>query len=84
MQRWQVGTGAHSLNPEEILRVIIRVSLNEPLSNTFSLASRQAFEQEFNSRVMLGNFMKLISQEPPPQPANRRKPEQDATLCRHA
>ncbi|MFZ2089298.1 MAG: glycosyltransferase [Desulfobaccales bacterium] len=84
MQRWQVGAGAHSLDPEEISWVIIRVSLDEPLKKTFSLASRQAFEQEFNSGVMLGNFLKLISQEPPPHSINRQNPDRNATLCRHA
>ncbi len=61
MRRWQVGLSVHSLEPAAISRVMARLCLDEPSQEKFSLASREAFMGEFNSRVMLAGFQELIS-----------------------
>jgi hypothetical protein len=61
VRRWQVGLNLNSLEPAAISRVMMRLCLDKPSQEKFSLASLKAFKEEFNSRVMLAGFQELIS-----------------------
>ncbi len=83
MQRWQVGLSVNSLDPAAVSRVMVRLSLDEPLKEKFSLASREAFMEEFNSRVMLARFRQLIGLEAAPPSRHKQNQDQPVYCTQH-
>ncbi len=65
MRDWGLGLCVHSREQEEISPVIKHLILDEPLKENFSRAAREAFAKEFNARVMLDNFLRLIDVNSP-------------------
>jgi hypothetical protein len=56
---WRLGISVHSLCPDDICRESKPLMIAESLLQRFSQAAREAFEKEFNARVMQANFARL-------------------------
>ena len=59
MRDWRLGTSVHSLCPSDICRESKRLMTEESWRQQCSQAAREAFEKEFNARVMQANFARL-------------------------
>jgi hypothetical protein len=59
MRDWRLGISIHSLCPDDICRESKPLMTEETWRENFSQAAREAFEKEFNARVMQANFVRL-------------------------
>jgi glycosyltransferase involved in cell wall biosynthesis len=59
MRDWRLGPSVHTLCPDDISRIIKRLMTEGSSRKRFSQAAREAFEKEFNARVMQANFIRL-------------------------